>query len=143
MNGITNSSIDHSGFPRRARSGQALLIAILTLGGAMLGATTLAGLLMLYQIRATTDSVNSAKAVFAADSGINWVLFDYFNASVAEPTSSFANGASDFIVCSDSKGAAIDCGNASATSAFSRGTSLNSQRAFVVNNLMNATGTVP
>jgi hypothetical protein len=60
------------------RSGQAMLIAILTLGGAILGATSLAGLLLLYQIRATTDSANSAKAIFAADSGVNWALYSFF-----------------------------------------------------------------
>ena len=56
-----------------------MLIAVLTLGGAILGATTLAGLLMLYQIRATTDTENSAKAIFAADAGVNWALYSYFD----------------------------------------------------------------
>jgi hypothetical protein len=60
------------------RSGQALLIAVLSLGGAILGATTVAGLLTLYQIRATTDSENSAKAIFAADAGIEWAQFDHY-----------------------------------------------------------------
>lgn len=60
------------------RSGQAMLIAVLSLGGAILGATTVAGLLTLYQIRATTDSANSAKAIFAADAGIEWAQFDHY-----------------------------------------------------------------
>ena len=60
------------------RSGQAMLIAVLSLGGAILGATTVAGLLTLYQIRATTDSQNSAKAIFAADAGIEWAQFDHY-----------------------------------------------------------------
>ena len=55
-------------------SGQAMIIAILSLGGAILGATTLAGFLLLYNIRATTNSVNSAKAIFAADAGLNWAF---------------------------------------------------------------------
>ena len=46
-----------------------MLLAVLTLGATMLGATTIAGLLMVYQIRQTTDFENSAKAVFAADAG--------------------------------------------------------------------------
>jgi hypothetical protein len=59
------------------RSGQAMLIAVLSLGGAILGATTVAGLLTLYQIRATTDTANSAKAIFAADTGTEWALFNH------------------------------------------------------------------
>jgi len=55
-----------------------MLIAVLSLGGAILGATTVAGLLTLYQIRATTDSENSAKAIFAADAGIEWAQFDHY-----------------------------------------------------------------
>lgn len=44
-----------------------------------MGASSLAGLLMLYQIRQATDLGNSGKAIFAADSGIEWVLYDKFN----------------------------------------------------------------
>src|SRR5271170_403901 len=61
-----------------ARKGQAMLLATLALGGAILGATTIAGLLLLYQIRATTDAEHSAEAIFAADTGVNWALFDYY-----------------------------------------------------------------
>lgn len=60
------------------RSGQAMLIAVLAMGGAMMGATAIAGLLILYQIRATTNSVNSAKSIFAADSGVDWALYSYY-----------------------------------------------------------------
>jgi len=58
-----------------------MLIAVLSLGGAILGATTVAGLLTLYQIRATTDSENSAKAIFTADAGIEWAQFDHYCAT--------------------------------------------------------------
>lgn len=44
-----------------------------------MGASSLAGLLMLYQIRQATDLGNSGKAIFAADSGIEWVLYNKFN----------------------------------------------------------------
>lgn len=55
-----------------------MLLTVLTLGGAMLGATTIAGLLMIYQIRQATDLGNSAKAIFAADAGIEWGLYNYY-----------------------------------------------------------------
>ena len=63
---------------RSARSGQVMIITILVLGGAILSATTIAGLLMLYQIRQTTDIANSGKAIYAADAGIEWSLYNWF-----------------------------------------------------------------
>ena len=69
-----------------ARSGQAMLIAVLSLGGAILGATTVAGLLTLYQIRATTDAANSARAIFAADGGIEWAQFDHYCSTDTTPS---------------------------------------------------------
>ncbi len=62
-------------------TGQAMLLTILTLGGAILGATTIAGLLMIYQLRQTTDSENSARAIFAADAGVECSLYDYFQST--------------------------------------------------------------
>lgn len=52
------------------RSGQAMLLTVIALGGTLLGATTIAGLLMLYQIRQSTDLKDSTKAIFAADAGL-------------------------------------------------------------------------
>lgn len=48
------------------------MITILALGGTMLGATTIAGLLMLYQVRQATDLKLSNKAVFAANTAVEW-----------------------------------------------------------------------
>ncbi|KKU91687.1 MAG: hypothetical protein UY23_C0001G0293 [Candidatus Jorgensenbacteria bacterium GW2011_GWA1_48_11] len=47
-----------------------MVISVLTLGGILLSAAGIAGLLTTYQIRAANDAVNSAKAFFAADAGI-------------------------------------------------------------------------
>lgn len=55
-----------------------MLITVLVLTGTILGATTIAGLLTLYQLRQATDVVNSTKAVFAADSGLEWRLYKFF-----------------------------------------------------------------
>jgi hypothetical protein len=62
----------------KAQKGQVMLITVLALSGTILGATAIAGLLMLYQIRQTTDAANSAKAIYAADSGIEWRLYRFF-----------------------------------------------------------------
>ena len=135
-------------------SGQAMIIAILTLGGALLGATTIAGLLMLYQIRGSTDAENSAKAIFAADSGLNWALYSYFNppqrallgnpnANAAPMQANLGNQASVAITCSDDKGNTITCDQDNVTTTvISEGISLNSRRAFFLN-LSDGTSTLP
>jgi len=52
-------------------------MTILALGGTMLGATTIAGLLMLYQVRQAVDLKLSNKAVFAADTAVEWGNYQY------------------------------------------------------------------
>jgi hypothetical protein len=130
------------------RSGQAMLIAVLALGGAILGATTVAGLLTLYQIRATTDTANSAKAIFAADAGTEWALFNYYDGNgycganpsqcsdgeLPQPT--FAgSGASITVSCYDNPGATgypTPCNNTSTVVAISSGIANSSERAFFI-----------
>ena len=58
--------------------GQVMLITVLVLSGTILGATAIAGLLMIYQVRQSTDIMNSTKAIYAADSGIEWRLYKFF-----------------------------------------------------------------
>lgn len=60
------------------------------IGGVLIGATAIAGVLMTYQIRQTNDVVNSTKAFFAADAGIERETYS-INAPVGIPT--FSNGA--------------------------------------------------
>lgn len=87
--------------PSELRSGQALLISMLTLGGAILGATAIAGFLTLYQIRGATDATYSAKAIFAADAGANWSLYNHQKgAGLPQPT--FSDGITTLTVtCRD------------------------------------------
>ena len=54
--------------------GKVMLLTVLVIGGLLLGASAIAGLLMVYQIRQSGDVANSTKAIFAADSGIEWEL---------------------------------------------------------------------
>ena len=128
------------------RSGQAMIIAVLALGGAILGATSLAGLLMLYQIRATTDSINSAKAIFAADSGVNWAFYTYFNSPPppnTPPTILLESGATTSVICYDEDSVPVDCDNAPATTTVrSEGDSNGARRAFLYD-LTSATATLP
>jgi len=128
-----------------SRRGQAMLIAIVTLGGAILGATTLAGLLMLYQIRSTTDTENSAKAIFAADSGVNWALYSYFNPPEGAALTFIDSGVTASTTCYDANENVTACDNSGATAAtyaIAEGASNGSRRAFWIE-LDTATGTLP
>jgi hypothetical protein len=138
-------------YGKNRRAGQAMLIAVLSLGGAILGATTVAGLLTLYQIRATTDTANSAKAIFAADAGTEWALFDYYcvsegrcTAAGAPSTTLVASGATVKVTCYSNSGATVvsDCNNTSTVAAISDGISLDSERAFYLD-LNGSTTTYP
>ncbi len=61
-----------------AERGQVMILSVMMLGGILLSGAAIAGLLMLYQIKASNDVVASGKAVFAADTGIeaaSWCAF--------------------------------------------------------------------
>ncbi len=128
-----------------------MLIAVLSLGGAILGATTVAGLLTLYQIRATTDTENSAKAIFAADAGVEWALFNHY-CGLANPPScgptgypmpTFSgSGATTTVDCYIASGATSTCNDPNVVSAISRGIANGSERAFFVS-ISNSTTTYP
>ena len=55
-----------------------MLLTAVLISGIVLSATSLAGLLTIYQLRQVTDVTNSTKAIFAADSGIEWELYKNF-----------------------------------------------------------------
>ncbi len=63
---------------KSSQSGQVMLITSLVLASTLLASTTIAGLLMLYQLRQGSDVVNSTKAIFAADAGLEWRLYRFF-----------------------------------------------------------------
>lgn len=63
---------------RKSNSGQVMLLSVLVLSGLLLSATAIAGLLVRYQIRQTTDIENSARAFFAADSAQEWQTYCYW-----------------------------------------------------------------
>lgn len=78
----------HNKVNNRKREGQVMLLSIVLLGGVILSATAIGGLLMVFQIRQGNDAVNSAKALFAADTGLEWETYNRFTSvpgSVTEP----------------------------------------------------------
>ncbi|MDP3999740.1 MAG: hypothetical protein Q8P76_04110 [bacterium] len=90
----------------RNERGQVMLLTVLLLSGTILSATTIAGLLMLYQIRQATDIANSTKAIYAADTGIERRVYDIFLdpdglCSLSEPSldGTLDNGAAFQVAC--------------------------------------------
>ncbi len=53
-----------------------MLVTVMMLSGAILASTSLAGLLILYQLRQATNAESSAKAIFAADAGLERAFYN-------------------------------------------------------------------
>ncbi|MGC9611161.1 MAG: hypothetical protein ABSE68_03025 [Minisyncoccia bacterium] len=66
-------------------SGQAMVLTTVILGGLMLVATSVAGLLMFYQLKQASESASSAAAIFAADAGLEVDLDCYFRSLEIPP----------------------------------------------------------
>lgn len=115
-------------------TGQIMILAVLALGGTVLAATTIAGFLMVYQIRQSTDLSHSAEAILAADAGAECILYDRFaTSSAAAPcpgAQTLANGASFVSECFDDAFASWACSSATSTQALSHGLSLDDRRNF-------------
>src|SRR5947209_6132286 len=59
-------------------NGQMMLVVTMTLGSLLLASAGIASLLLIYQVRDANDSINSQKAFFAADAGIENESFIHF-----------------------------------------------------------------
>jgi hypothetical protein len=117
-------------FPFSRPGGQAMILTIVSLGGTILGAVTIAGLLLTYQIRQASDLAGSARAIFAADAGIEWSIYRYFKQDPSMARPQFLNGAQVTIACSNALGATIDCMDDDVAFMRSRGNSGNVSRSF-------------
>ncbi len=92
-----------------------MLLTTLVLSGVILAASTVAGLLMLYQIRQAGNAAQSASALAAADAGIEYELYKFMtqDCSVAAPvfkngatvkTEALINDSGELIINSDGRG---------------------------------------
>lgn len=71
--------------------GQVILITMMMLGAAILGVVAAVSLVVRFQMRQATDILESTKAIFAADAGLEWELYRYFQGSIKNPN--MTNGA--------------------------------------------------
>ena len=62
-----------------------MILTVLIISGTVLGATTIAGILMVNQIRQATNAQHSLQALFAADAGLEWELYNNFVGSYEKP----------------------------------------------------------
>ncbi|MDD4761528.1 MAG: hypothetical protein PHZ25_00680 [Candidatus Pacebacteria bacterium] len=62
----------------KKRDGQVMFLTVVVLGVIIASVTVVAGLLMSYQIKRSADVSHSARAVFAADAGVECMLFGMF-----------------------------------------------------------------
>ena len=118
----------------KRQKGQVILLTLLFIGSSILIFSTIAGYIMIQRIRATSDTMDSTKAIFAADSGTECMLFKY--ASTTENRSSLdCNTASSGFLSFDDNFVSVYTEIASSsvgTSSYikSVGTSNRSKRAF-------------
>ncbi|MFH1161910.1 MAG: hypothetical protein V1696_01355 [Candidatus Jorgensenbacteria bacterium] len=77
-----------SGQALRQRSGQAMLLTVIMTSGILFLVTSVAGILMFYQLQQVTDIGNSAAAVFAADAALEKATYNYLKSTefVYDPT---------------------------------------------------------
>lgn len=74
------------------QKGQIMILTTLILSGTILAAVTIAGLLMLYQIRQAGNAVQSGRAIFVADAGLEYELYKFYTADCDYPEPKFAIG---------------------------------------------------
>ncbi len=111
---------------KKRENGQVMVLTIMVMGGVMLSAITIAGMLTLFQIRQSGDITRSTEAIYAADAGSEWALYQISKPSEAsehpwkdQETVSLSNGSEFRVVIS-------------AESIRSFGKSANTNRAFEV-----------
>ena len=70
---------------KNLQRGQIMLLTILFIGSSILVFSSIAGYIMIQRIRASSDTVDSTKAIFAADSGVECMIYKYSSSSNPKP----------------------------------------------------------
>lgn len=107
---------------RNKQSGQTMILTVMLLTSAILSATAISALLVLFQLRQASDIKASTQAIFAADSGIECVLYEkvvggenYSNCGMPpDPEIKLDNGAS-YVVTDEGGGNFKSVGRAGRT----------------------------
>lgn len=108
--------------------GQVMIVVSVALGGVMLGSTLVGGILILSQLRQVKNISDSAKAFYAADSGLEWGYYQFIGKSEAVAPS-FENGASSITKCLNQNNGEISCNNSNVSYIIGKGTTQRVMRA--------------
>ena len=73
--------------------GQVMLLTAIVISTMVIAATSLAGLLRLYQLRQVTDIKNSGSAIFAADAGTECLSYQFASNTIDCSSGTLNNGA--------------------------------------------------
>ena len=85
------------------RSGQVMIMTVTIVVGALVGASAVASSMMLRQIRQSMQSIDSTKAIFAAEAGIESTLYRQFKDQSYIPDSSLDESGASFQVATSSE----------------------------------------
>lgn len=84
-----------------------MVLVVVMMGGLLLAATAVAGLLTVYQIRQSNDTVSSAQAFFAADAALEWQLANTYG-GYEDPLIFSLNGVSSTSSVTPIEGVGLD-----------------------------------
>lgn len=115
----------------RRNKGQVILLTAIIVAGVVMAATSLAGLLTLYELRQVTDVKNSSAAIFAADAGTECLSYQWTKDSSLDCSNGTLTNGARFTTTSTPSG----------TGFISIGTSGRSNRAFKIDFSQFATST--
>jgi len=93
---------DSAQSPRQSsgKAGQALLMTVVLLGAMMIGTTVISGIVLVNAVRSATSVGFSSQAIYAADSGLEWELYQYFKPAESESAPVLSNSKARLETCS-------------------------------------------
>lgn len=106
-----------------------MILTVFVMGVTLLAATTIGGLLTLYQIQAVGDISASIRSIYAADAGIEYGLYKFFKPSAPMSLPTFPGGATVVVTCQVGAGVGA-CTDPNATLIRSVGSFQKTNRAF-------------
>lgn len=93
-----------------------MLLTAMLVSAIVIAATSLAGLLTLYQLRQVTDVKGSGAAIFAADAGVECLAYDRFASGTAECSRGVLNNGASFVTTSTAPGVYVSIGTSGRSS---------------------------
>lgn len=113
-------------------TGQIMIVVVLTLGGIMFGASVIGGILMSGQLRQIKNISDSAKAIYAADAGLNFGYYQFLSSGGASAPN-FSNQANYTLLCLNLSRQPVTCNSTSTAYIISKGTAGKVSRALQLN----------